>query len=76
MAGATHGFEICDTFTRRSTGLRAQQALLLENEGGSNEETADDGQDYPNDLEARICRGGASARRAGQYRRRHYLHEG
>jgi len=50
----THRFEICDTFTCGSTGLRTQQTLLFEDERGSDEDTADDGQDDADDFETRI----------------------
>jgi hypothetical protein len=47
----THRFEIRDTFTRGSTGLRAQQTLLLEDERRPDEETTEDSQDYADDFE-------------------------
>lgn len=54
IVGRTHRLEICDAFTCRATGLRTQQSLLLEDERGPNEKTADDCQNYADDLEATI----------------------
>jgi len=58
----TDRFEIRDTFARGPTRLRTYKTLLLEDERGSNEDTADDGQDDADDFETRIGRGGVSGR--------------
>jgi len=51
---ATHRFEICDAFTRRSTRLGAQQALLFEHERGADEDAAGNGEDNADDFETGV----------------------
>jgi hypothetical protein len=47
----TYGFQVGDSLTRCVPGLRAQQTLLFEYEAGSDEDTANYGENDANDLD-------------------------
>lgn len=46
----TYRFQVPNSLTRCVPGLRAQQTFLFEDKAGSNEDTADYGEDDANDL--------------------------
>jgi hypothetical protein len=51
----TYGFQVGDPLTRCMPGLRAQQTLLLEDEAGSDEDTARYREDDASDLDSVTC---------------------